>query len=501
MSDYGSVALVIKNKNEEGNVAMNKKKCGGKDDWKQEQNNRKEEDGNTEQQWKREEVLRGVVKEGGSIGEERGTLVTQTTDRADRQEDNKGSAEDAGGTRNPETETRDRVEGEGTDGVEERGKTAVHTSETPETQIPAQTIADTTIEKSNTQWVIDFMDTEPSLAVSEASDCSQSVSKKVMVNDADFSHGNKGWRISREEQLLPNLNSHNSKSVNYGHNCAIQVQNLCRDEVQSQDAEPVTVLPNHFHQVSEKTTAEEKPCDKSAADYPTTFSEPLNQVSTLVTQKDDTVSIQELETNTAPIVCSDSSDIKSNMKQTDEMCDTNGTEECLLVRTVVASQSLSINQKLSEQETGQQESLVTDDDDGDSSAYRKSKDQSNVDIQESSTYKTVQELESEVESGNSQDYMTNDKIKDTRDAKTSRETGLKLHHNDESAEAGHSKHYEQPPVKEMQLDNTYESSLHRDKSYRSSFDWGSAQRKSAIPRTKSDVSDLHQFVEVLQIKH
>lgn len=473
MSDYGSVALVIKKKSEEGTVAMNENKRGGME----EQDNRKEE--NTEQWWNREEFLRGDVREGGSTGEKRGTLVTQTTDRADRQEDNKGSAEEAGGTRNPETETRDRVEGEGTDGVEERGKTAAHTSETPETQIPTQTIADTTIEKSNTQWVIDFMDTEPSLTVSEASDCSQSVSVNVVVNDADFSYANKGTVTSREEQLLPTLNSRNS--VTYGPNCVIQKQNLCHDEVQSQDAESVNQLTNNFHQVSEKTTAEEKPCDKSAADHPTEFSEPLNQVSTLVTQTDDTVSIQELETNMAPVVCSDASDSKSNMKQEDAKCDTNVTEEDLSVRTLVASQSLSISQKISEQE--------------------KSEEQSNVDIQESRTCKTVEELESELESVSFQEYMTNDKIEGTKDAKTPRgETDLKLHKNDESAEAGCS-NYEQHLVKEMLLYNTDESFLHSTVSYRSLFDWGSTARKAAASRTKSDVLALHQFVEVLQIKH
>lgn len=469
MSDYGSVALVIKNTNKEGSVAMNEKKCGGVDDGKQEENNREEEEGErAEQQWNREDVLRGDVNR----GEKKETLTTQTTDR---QEDNKGSVEDAEGTRNPETETRDRVEGEGTDSVEERGKKAAHTSETPGTQIPAQTIADTTIEESNTQWVIDFMDTEPSLGVSEASDCSQSVSVNVTVNDAD-----EGWGISTEG--FPTLNSHYSKSVNYGINCVIQEQNLHHDEVQREGAESVNQLRNNFYHGSEKTTAEEKPCDKSAADYPTEFSEPLNKVSTSVIQTDDNVSIQELEANTAPIVCSDACDSRSNMKEKDEMCCANVTEESLLVR---------ISEKISEQETGQWERLVTE-----SSAYGKSEEQSDVDVQER-TCRTVGELESEVESGRSQEYVTSDKIKGTRDATTSqKETDLELHRNDESAEAGCSEVYEQPLVKEMLLDNPDESLLHSAKSYRSSFDWSSDHRKAAISKTKSDVPVLHQFVEV-----
>lgn len=527
---YGSVDLVSKDKHEKGNVGMNEEESGGEDDWKQEKNNRKEEDTNTEQQWNREKVLRGDVIAGGSTGEKKETLMIQTTDRADRQEDNKGSTVDAGDTRNPKTETRDRAEGEGIDGVEERGKTAAHTSETPETQIPDQTTADTTIEKSNQQQVIDFMDTEPTLAVSEASDCSQNISVKIM--DADFSHANKGWGILREEQLLSTLNSVDGQSVNCGPNPVIQeVQNLCRSEFETQDAESLNQLPNHIHQVFEKTTAEEKPCDKSPNDFTTELSQPLNQSSIcctqtdagpLVTQTDVTVSIQEVETNTAPTATSDPFDIESNMKQTNDMRDTKVTEECLSVGTLVESQSLTISQKISEQENGQRKSLVTDDDDGNSSAYRKSKGQSDVDTQENSTCQTVQEpmknsnlkdtcvnimmnnveLESEVEPGSCQDHTKNDKIEDTKDAKTTKsEIDLKRHRNDESAETECSECYEQPPAKEMLLDSTDELFLHSSKTYRSSFDWGSAQRKSAISRTQSDVSIWHQFTEVLQLKN
>ncbi|XP_026221123.1 myosin-1 [Anabas testudineus] len=431
----------MSDKNEEGNAGMNEKR--GKDDWKQDHNNRKEDDRNTEQQWNKEEVLRGVVKEEESTEEKRGTLMTQTTDRADREENNKGSAEDEGDTRNPETETRDRAEGEGTHEVEERGKTAVHTSETPDTQIPDQTTADTTIEDSKTQQVIDFMDTKPLPAVSEASDRSLSRQRVDCV-------------------------------------CVIQEQHLCHGEVQTQDAEPINYLPNHAYQVAEKA------CNTSAANFPCRFSEPLNESSMccpqtnaalLVTQTDGAFSIQE--TNPAATEYSDPPDIKSNMKQSDEMCDTNVTEDCLLVRTLVESQ---ISPKISGvQENRQHEPLVTDDGEGDSSPYRKSEDQLNVDTQENGTCieesklkdvcveiaKNTAEFESEVES-------------------------LKLHEN-ESAETECSRCYEQPPVKEV-LDNTEESFLHISNTYRPSFDWDSAQRKTAISRTKSDVSGLHQFV-------
>ncbi|KAG8012923.1 Coiled-coil domain-containing protein 73 [Nibea albiflora] len=106
-----------------GSVESKEKKDGWKDDMKRGENEREEEEMN----------VRGEdTKEGGSA---------QTTDRADRREDSQRSTEDAGDTKEPGTETRDRAEG----------------PHTPEAQISAQTTADTTTEKSGTQPVIDFM--------------------------------------------------------------------------------------------------------------------------------------------------------------------------------------------------------------------------------------------------------------------------------------------------------------------------------------------------------
>ncbi|XP_038562126.1 uncharacterized protein LOC119893839 isoform X2 [Micropterus salmoides] len=488
----GSADLRSKEMGDEGNGGMSEKEQGLKDD----------------------------VKEGGRAGEERGTLMAQTADRADTQEDSQRSREDAGDTTQPETETKFLAGGEGTDGAEERGKTGLHVPESPQTQIPAQT----TTEKSDAQKVIDFMDTEPPLAACEPSDCSQRHSQKVSekeadCKEADCSHVNKGYDIRREVQTLC---SGEHQSVRQGPSSVIQaVQRLCHDEAQTV-AESLTQLPSPIHQVFDKTT-EEKPSDKLAANIPTDVSEPLNQSSICgpqtntapaAPQSDGIVNTQELETTTTQTQPSNRSDTTSDMKQTDEMCNTYTfhLSECELVRTVVEPQALPHSQEVSEQETGQLESLVTDDEEGDSSAIMKRESQSNADTRENDASGTTQkpmersnlkdagvdivvDLESEGESGSCQEHMKSDETEEAGDAKTTKcETDVNLsahpsHKNDASPEAGTSKCCEQSPAKKVFLDETNESPLPSNKTYRSSFDWGSAQRKTGSPMSEQNISD------------
>ncbi|XP_029289988.1 coiled-coil domain-containing protein 73 isoform X2 [Cottoperca gobio] len=499
----GSLDLLSKEKSDEGNGRRSETEQGWKDDVKQVKN-REEGKRNKEGQWSREEVKGEDVKEGGGAGGKRGTLMAQTTDRADGREDSQGSTEDAGDPKQPETETKDRVEGEGTRGAEERGKTGLHTAET---KIPAQTTTDTTIEKSDTQQVIDFMDTEPPLAACEPSDRSQSLSQKVSEKDAYCSHVNKGYESRREVHSLC-YDEH--QSVNHEPNSVIkEVQRLCHDEVQ-------TFAETLIH--SEKTT-EEKPSEISAANILTELSGPLNQsrfcgpqtnAASLAARLDGTVwdvSIQETTaTQTQP---SNPSDNPSDMNQTDEMCPAHVNEDCVLVRTTVEPQALPQIKETSEQSV-QLKSLVSDG----CSAGKKREGQSNVNTRENNACETAQEhmeksnlkdscadnamdtvdLESQVETGSCQEHVKNDKIKDTEDAKTTKsETDLKLsvhprHQGNALPETGSITCCELSPAKEMLLDETNES-LPSKNTYRSSFDWASAQRK------KSDVSILHQFVQ------
>eukprot|EP00064_Thunnus_orientalis_P005099 superscaffoldBa00000487_g5112 len=189
--DHTSIdgSVLTKENSEEVNRGTSETEQDGKDD------NREEEDRN---KWNREDVQGEDVKEGGLAGEKRGTLMTQTTDRVDRQECRGGDA------RKPKTEIKDRAEGA------ERGKT-----ETPEPEIQAQTTSDKNNkyeEKSNIPRVIDFMDsTETPLTACEPSDSSQSLSQ-VIKTDADSSHVNKGGGMGRGGQLPCTLSSDESLS-------------------------------------------------------------------------------------------------------------------------------------------------------------------------------------------------------------------------------------------------------------------------------------------------
>ncbi|XP_032380506.1 coiled-coil domain-containing protein 73 isoform X1 [Etheostoma spectabile] len=503
----GSVDLLSKEKSDKGNAEMSEKEQGWKDDVKQVQNNGEDGERIEEQQWNKEEVKGEDVKEGGSAGEmgvsageKRGTLMAQTTDRADRQDCSQGSTEDAGDPKQLETETKHSTEGEGTYGAEERGKTALHTTET---QIPAQTTADMTTKKSNTQQVIDFMDTEPPLAACEPSDGSQNLFQKISEKDADSSHVKKGNEIRREVHTFC---SDEHQSVNLGPNFVIQeVQPLCNDEDQT-FAKSVSQLPSPTHQVSEKTK-EEKPSNKSAAKIPTEPSGPLNESSiccsqtnsaSLAAQSDGIVGIQEFETTTTQTQLNNLSDITSDMKQADKMCD---NEECVLLTTMLESHAFP-------------QSQVTDNDDNGYSSACKKESQSNVKTWENDPCETGQELmeksnlkdacayitmdtvnlESWIETGSYQEHMENDKIEDAGDAKTTKsETVLKLsvhpsHESNASPETGSKKYYEQSPANKLLLDDTIELSLPSNKTYRSSFDLGSAQTKTGSPMSEQNNS-------------
>lgn len=157
--------------------------------------NTEEQTDNEARQWSEEEIQAEDAEKGHGAGETRGTLVAQTTDRADRSEDSQRSTEDAEDTKQPERETEDRAEGTGSDGVEERRKTEPHILEP---QIRTQTTADTIAESSDTQQVVDFVDTQPTLAACAPSDYTQSPFEKDRKMVEDASHLNRGFETRRE---------------------------------------------------------------------------------------------------------------------------------------------------------------------------------------------------------------------------------------------------------------------------------------------------------------
>ncbi len=476
------------------------------DDVKPGRSNTEAEKKHEEQQWNREEAQGEDVKERGSAGDKRGTLVAQTTDRADRQEGSGRLTEDPGDTKQPETETKDRAEGEGTDGAEERGKTGPYT---PETQIPTQTTADKTAEESNTLPVIDSMDTEPLLTACEPSECSQNLPQNASEKVADSIHvnnRNQAWSKVYTSSFDDHQNvSHESNSV------IQEVQHFSHDEAQ--------ISPHSLHhQVSEKN--KEETSDKIAANAAKP-SEPLNQSSVaLPAQSDHTVSIQESETTTQTQP-SYPSDNLGNVMQTDEMCDTHVRADCVLATAKVESHTLPQSVETTEQQHEELRSLVTDDEDDASRVCKKRKGQSNADTGANNACETAQEA---VEKSNLQDACV-DNVMDTVDAESEVETDScqkdrkedagdtkttksditlsahPSHESDASLETGSKKSYQQHPAEEMRLDDTEKSSLSNNKTYRPSFDWDSAQRKTVCSKTKSDVSVPHPFVQVLQLQH
>ncbi|XP_034094542.1 coiled-coil domain-containing protein 73-like [Gymnodraco acuticeps] len=441
---------------------------------------------NEEEQCNREEVQ----------GEKRGTLMAQTTDRADGREDSLFSTEDAGDPKQPETETKDIAEGEETCGAEERGKTGLHTAET---QIRVQATTDTTIEKSNTQQVVDSMDAEPPLTDCETSDCSHSLPQTVSEKDADCSHVKKEYETRKEGHLVC---SDEHQSLDLETNVNQQVQRLGHDEVQT-FAESLA-HPSSPNPVFEKKT-EEKISEISSANKPTDLSVPL------AAQLDGTVSIQDSEQATTQ--ASKPSDITRNMKLTDEIGDTPVREECVLVTTEVEQQALPQSQDTPEQNVQLKSPVANGDDDGDSNACKKKEDQSNAetldnieapqDPLETSnlkdacadiTMETV-DLESQVETLGCREQLKNDKIEDAGDAKmTTSKTDLKLFvHQSHGSNAlpGNSS----INVNEMLHEGTSELSLPSNRTYRSSLDWAGAKRKN------SEASTLHPSAQVKRAVH
>ncbi|KAK5902780.1 hypothetical protein CesoFtcFv8_008005 [Champsocephalus esox] len=426
-----------------------------------------EGESNEEEQCNREEVQ----------GEERGTLVAQTTD--DGREDSLFSTEDAGDPKQPETETEDIAEGGETCGAEERAKTGP--------QIRVQATTDTTIEKSNTQQAVDSMDAEPPLTGCEPSDCSHSLPQTLSEKDADCSHVKKESETKKEGHLVC---SDEHQSLDLETNVNQQVQRLGHDEVQT-FAESLA-RPSSPDPVSE-TISEISPGNK-----PTDGSVPL------AAQLDGPVSTQESEQATTQ-ASNPASDVTRDMKRTEEVGDTPVREEGVLVTTQVEQQAVPRRQDVSEQNVPLKspEANGDDDDDGDSNACRKKEDQSNAetldnieapqDPLETSTLKdacadiTMEAvgLESQVETLCCREQLKDDKMEDAGDAKmTTSKSDLKLcvHHSHGSdALPGHSSIH----ANEVLHEGTSELSLPSNRTYRSSLDWAGAKRKH------SEASTLH----------
>lgn len=430
----GCVYLLTEEKQEEGNKKMDEKGRERKHDTKQEISDRKEDETNMEQQ----EVQGEDVMVGGGTAERRGTLTELTTDRHDGSE---GSGKDAEEISQAETETKDRAEGEDTDGVKERPETGLHTPDT-------QTNTDTATQRSPTLEVVDFMDAEPPLTVSEDSG---------RINEGD-AVGRKGQTICVSDEL----------------NVIIQeVQHLCPNEAQH-FCEDAKTLNNKLGPV-----CQEKTCIQIGDSY----AEPpelLNQWSATQTCDLPDGIVKESETIEKAAIC------YSDMMQTDKT---------------------HLTTKESSKQSGQLTSLVTNDDD--TTALKGKECQSHVDLCDNINGRTEEsylatctdvtmnpvDLVSEGEACHAQMEIHKTDLK-TLDTET--EMKLPVHpmyDKYESSEANSSK-CNQKPLLEEKFCNSDESFLPCKKTYRSLFEWGAAQRTTLSSRFKSDVSIFHQVIQL-----
>ncbi|XP_013867629.1 coiled-coil domain-containing protein 73 [Austrofundulus limnaeus] len=266
-SPAGCADLPTRNTDEEWNRGRDEQRTGDK---RQQENIRELQETDAEQEEKQD-------AKDGRHPQEKCTLTAQTSDGVDVLQDTEGSAKAAGETGNTETEIRDKGEGEVTDGVKEKEQTAESTTETPETQIPALTTADTA-EKSLTLQVNDFTDTGPPLNA-------ENLCQKITEN-----HSNK-YKIDRKDIC---------KSGDVQSNFTDEVLTLCQDsEPPNDQSEPTTQNQKHENQSSE-----------TAGVFPSGCFENLLQAAPQENK------IQESETNETHI--DDPLHIDPNMKETDE---------------------------------------------------------------------------------------------------------------------------------------------------------------------------------------
>lgn len=451
--------------------------------------NIEEQNDNEARQWSEEEIQAEDAKKGHSAGETRGTLVAQTIDRADRSEDSQRSAEDAKDTKQPERETEDRAEGAGSNGVEERRKTEPHILEP---QIQTQTTADTIAKSSDTQQVVDFVDTQPTLAACAPSDYTQSPFEKDRKMVEDARHLNTGFETRREAHTSC---SGEHQSASYETNSGIEeVQQLSHHNVQK-----------HAQDLSLEKMLE------------MTDSKPIASISSecVILQNQSSTyssntSAAELSSETGQTQPTSSSDVTSVTKQRHEIYETHVKKDGLLLESAFELQALPQSPRISGQEHC--------DHNVNSQTFEKREAQSSLGKCNNAACEPAQgaegksdvvavsvdsrsdtaEFKTNVEMGKEQ----NDKVEiedEAKKTKSDKDLQLPASSSQEMNVApriSSTKCNEETPAKKILLDDNNKTFLPSSMAHRSAFDWCSVQRKAVSFRTKSDVFSLHQFVQV-----
>ncbi|XP_059190787.1 FK506-binding protein 5-like [Centropristis striata] len=502
---HGPADSLSKLQTDEGNRGMRENHDG-----KLVENKREAGESNEEQQGNRPEIQ---GEDEDDAGEQRG--------QPDRPEDSQGTAQNTGDLKQAGTGTHDRAAGGGTCGLEQRGKTGQHTAER---QIAAQT-ADRTTEEISTQPGIDSRDSQTLEASQRHEDSRDSQTLEASQRHEDSRHENKGHETRREPQTF---SSDQHQRLHQGPNSVIQaVIDSCYTESgqtgkhesgqtgkhesgQTGKHESAQTGKHESGQTgkhesgqtgkheSGQTGKHEEHMEEKPSNTPTTSTDPPGPLNLS--------SVWSSPTSTAPVAAQSGGTVTIQEFEATTTTTTTTTEP---------SKLSDVTEVLPQR--GQLKSLLAGGEDV-SSRYREIEGELNIDTYENAACEKTQEPletsdlknicaeitldpESQTETGRGQENLKNDKIEDAVDSnKTKSETALKpaahpSHESNASSETSSAACYQQSPAEETLLGDTNDSSLLSNKTYRSSFDWSSAQRQTGSSRAESDLSILHHFVQ------
>ncbi|XP_014864692.1 PREDICTED: coiled-coil domain-containing protein 73 isoform X2 [Poecilia mexicana] len=416
---------------------------------------------NTEQE---EKVLQENVKSERNAAEKRATPV-QMADSTDMHRDGEGSAKATERTSNPET--RARGEREVTDGVKERGESAKHASESPETQIPALTTADMT-EASLGGQVNDFMDTELPSTVCEPLNYTESVSLKTTEKDGNV---NSEFTVSTNEHKVTS-DEHSISAEDELHILTTTDQTSCPE------AQSISLC---------QIPGDENPSRETSGAFPAECASQTNPAGELKQEHN----MQVCQTNQTETGRRISPHVNADMIETDENTDAPVSSESELMREPPP--------EISAKESVRLTSAVANDEDD---AQKRKQIRPNVNACETvHTPSSTSCLKDVSMEAILLPDVSRENIQEETKTNTPKDSGLKgiiqdkgdlnlsvrsSHDNNGCPDLDRSQLHQKRPGASSDL------SLMSRKPCRSLFDWGAAQRK----RPKSDGSGLLQLNQV-----
>ncbi|XP_038161456.1 COP1-interactive protein 1-like [Cyprinodon tularosa] len=476
ISDPGCVSL---DGSEIPNYDANDKEDHGREDTKHE--TKDTEEGN-------ETFRKEDVRSERNAGEKR-TIPVETADRTDTYRVNEGSAKATEKTSTPETETRDRGEGEVTDGAKERAQTLEHAAVAAETQIPALTTADMA-EASAAVQVNDFMDNELLSTVCEPLNSAESVSQKVAGNLNDTFSVNE--EAHEEQQSVDAEDERHDLTGVVQTSCpeakpmSSQLIPPCLIPGENQFGETSNDLPDRYSEISKQLNA------STSLTNPALFAPEFEQNN----------NVEGCQTNQTETETCNPSNVDANMTQEEENTGLSVSKESGLMREPT--------QEVLAKEGVQLASPVADDKED---AQKRKKTQPNVNTCKNTCIPSLTSslnnasleviLKPDVCTGKSQEQTKPNSPKDVGDKEKPVKTDdmkllvLRSHDNKESSETD-SLQLPQMAAKEKRHEASSDLSLLNKNSFRPLFDWGTTQRTTSSSREKSDDFILQQLSQGAQ---